>query len=194
MPAQAGRLYAIGRGCSQSQITVTFRSDGRRLVQLGYFAVEDDEKRQDLLPSRAADNMKNGKLSPRAILIVENHSLLKWLTVDLVENAGFTALHASNADEAVAILESRSDVALVLTSVRMPGSMDGLELAQTVLTRWPVIKLIIASGRTRSPEYDLPIGSSFFTKPYDSKAMISEMKSLIGPKIGNHDIVSHVYL
>jgi CheY-like chemotaxis protein len=124
--------------------------------------------------------MKNGTLSLQSILIVEDHPLLKWLTVDLVADAGFVALQASNADEAVAILESRSDIALVLTSVRMSGSMDGLEFAHAVRNRWPSIKIIVASGRVRSPELDLPIGSGFFSKPYDSKAMISEIRSLIG--------------
>jgi CheY-like chemotaxis protein len=123
--------------------------------------------------------MKNRKFCPQFVLIVEDHPLLKWLTVDLVADAGFVALQASNADEAVAILKSRSDIALMLTSIRMSGSMDGLELAHAVRNRWPSIKIIIASGRVRSPEHDLPTGSGFFSKPYDSKAMISEIRSLI---------------
>lgn len=69
---------------------------------------------------------------PHAILIVEDDQLLKFLTVNIVEEAGFVALHAASADEAVAILESRSDVALLLTDIDMPGSMDGLKLAHAV--------------------------------------------------------------
>jgi CheY-like chemotaxis protein len=122
--------------------------------------------------------MTGGKLSPRAILIVENDQLLKLFTVDMVEEAGFLALQANNADDAVAILEARSDIALLLTDINMPGSMDGLKLAHAVRRRWPPIKIIVISGRV--PEYDLPADIRFFSKPYQTDTMISEIRSLIG--------------
>ena len=59
-----------------------------------------------------------------------------------MEDAGFAALQAGDADKALTILESRSDIALMLTSVTMPGSTDGLGLAHTVCKRWPAIKTI----------------------------------------------------
>jgi two-component system, response regulator PdtaR len=122
-----------------------------------------------------------GNLPSHAILIVENDELLQMLTVDIMEDAGFVALQAGDADEAVAILEARSDVVLLLTSVNMPSSMNGLKLAHAVRNRWPSIKIIVVSGQTRLSECDLPTGSGFYTKPYDSKAMISGIRSLLGP-------------
>ena len=67
--------------------------------------------------------------------------------MNIVEDAGFVALEADNADEAVAILEARSDIALLLTDINMPGSMDGLKLAHAVRNRWPPIKIIVVSGQ-----------------------------------------------
>jgi DNA-binding NtrC family response regulator len=119
--------------------------------------------------------------SPRVILIVEHDEFLKLLTADIMEDAGFVALQARDADEAIAILESRSDIALLLTSVTMPGSMDGLALAHTVCKRWPAIKTIIASGQVELIGSDLTAGSRFFLKPYNAQTMISEIRSLIGP-------------
>ena len=119
--------------------------------------------------------------SRRVILIVEHDKYLKLLTVDIMEDAGFVALQASDADEALAILESRPDIALLLTSVIMPGSMDGLALAHTVCKRWPAIKTIIASGQVRLIGSELTAGSRFFLKPYHAQSMISEIRSLIGP-------------
>jgi two-component system, response regulator PdtaR len=52
--------------------------------------------------------------------------------VDVVEDAGFTAIEAKDADEAIAILEKRSDITLLFTDIQMPGSMDGLKLAHAV--------------------------------------------------------------
>jgi CheY-like chemotaxis protein len=118
---------------------------------------------------------------PHVVLIVEHDELLKLLTADIVEDAGFVALQASDADEAITILESRSDVALLFTSIAMPGSMDGLGLARIVCKRWPAIKTIIASSRVRPIGSDLTAVSRFFLKPYHARAMISEIRSLICP-------------
>jgi CheY-like chemotaxis protein len=119
--------------------------------------------------------------SPRLVLIVEHDELLKLLTANIMENAGFAALQAGDADEALAILETRSDIALMLTSVTMPGSMDGLGLARTVRKRWPAIKTIIASSQVRLIGSDLTAGSRFVLKPYHVPTMISGVRSLIGP-------------
>ena len=125
--------------------------------------------------------MTHGKLAPHSILIVEHDELLNSLTVDVMEGAGFVAHHAGNADEALAMLESRSDIALLLTSISMPGCMYGLKLAHAVRNRWPSIKIVVACGQVRLTGYNLPTDSSFFFKPYDSTTMISEIRSLIGP-------------
>jgi two-component system, response regulator PdtaR len=125
--------------------------------------------------------MTNCKRSPQAILIVEDDQLLKFLTVKMVQGAGFVAIEAGNADEAVAILESRSDIALLLTDINMPGSMDGLKLAHAVRNRWPPIKIIVVSSRV--PDCDLPTDSHFFRKPYHADEMISEIHSQIGGEL-----------
>ena len=135
-----------------------------------------------------------GNLPSHVILIVENDELLQMLTVDIMEGAGFVALRAGNADEAMAILEARSDIALLLTSVSMPSSMNGLMLAHAVRNRWPSIKIIVVSGQTRLSECDLPTDSRLLIKPYAPKAMISEIRALIGPDIGIPGRVSRVYL
>ncbi len=72
--------------------------------------------------------------------------LLRMRAVDLVEDAGFTPLEAVNADDAIALLESRSDIELLFTDIQMPGSMNGLKLAHAVHERWPSIKIILVSG------------------------------------------------
>ena len=119
--------------------------------------------------------------SPHVVLIVEHDALLQSLTADIMAGAGFVALQASDADEAMAILKSRADIAVLLTSIAMPGSMDGLSLAHAVRKRWPAIKIIVASGQVRPAGYNLPKDSRFFSKPYHAPTMISEIRALIGP-------------
>lgn len=74
-------------------------------------------------------------------------------------------------------MEARSDIALLLTAINMPGSMDGLKLAHAVRDPWPPIKIIIVSSRI--PESDLPTDSRFFRKPYLGDKIIAEMRLLI---------------
>jgi two-component sensor histidine kinase/DNA-binding response OmpR family regulator len=115
-----------------------------------------------------------------AILVVEDEMLLRMRAVDMVEDAGFTAVEAINADDALAILESRSDIELLFTDIQMPGSMDGLKLAYAVHERWPLIKIILVSGQLKLTDKDKPVDSRFFGKPLDVKQMIAEMQDMIG--------------
>ena len=78
------------------------------------------------------------------VLIVEDEALLRELAVEFVEDAGFVALEAGDAEQAIALLEARSDIAVLFTDINMRGSMDGLELARAVHDRWPPVRIIVA--------------------------------------------------
>jgi two-component sensor histidine kinase/ActR/RegA family two-component response regulator len=114
------------------------------------------------------------------VLVVEDEMVLRMRAVDIVEDAGFTAVQAVNADEALAILESRSDISLLFSDIQMPGSMDGLKLAHAVHDRWPSIKIILVSGQVRLSDTDKPADSRFFGKPLEMKQMITELQEMVG--------------
>ena len=80
------------------------------------------------------------------VLIVEDEPLVRLGAVQAIEDAGFEVIEAANADEAIRILENRSDIRVVFTDIHMPGSIDGLKLAHAVRDRWPPIKIIVTSG------------------------------------------------
>jgi len=117
--------------------------------------------------------------SPK-VLVVEDEMLLRMRAVDMVEDAGYTPVEAVDADEAFAILQSRSDIALLFTDVQMPGSMDGLQLAHAVYERWPLIKIILVSGQLKLSSTHIPRESRFFGKPLVPGQMIAEMQNMIG--------------
>jgi DNA-binding LytR/AlgR family response regulator len=64
---------------------------------------------------------------------------------------------------------------VVLTDVDMPGSLDGLELAQAIRHRWPSIQVVLTSGKIRPAADELPEHSHFVPKLYD----ISELAGLL---------------
>ncbi len=114
-----------------------------------------------------------------AILIVEDSGLIRLDAVDMAEREGFLVFEASNADDAIAILEAHPEIRLVFTDIEMPGSMDGLKLAHYVSLRWPPIRLIVASGKVPRDKAELPEGGVFFSKPYRHADIASAMRSLL---------------
>jgi two-component sensor histidine kinase/ActR/RegA family two-component response regulator len=122
----------------------------------------------------------NRALPTTNVLVVEDEMVLRMRAVDIVEDAGFTAIEAVSADEAMAILESRSDISLLFSDIQMPGSMDGLKLAHAVHERWPAIKIILVSGQIKLADTDKPIDSRFFGKPLEVKRMINELQEMVG--------------
>ena len=123
--------------------------------------------------------MTNGTPAGQIVLIVENNEILKMFMANLVEKAGFTVIRARNADEALPVLERRSDIAMMITNVVMHGSMNGTELAHTVGNRWPSVKIIVVSGQARLSEDDLPAKSLLFSKPYHDDELLFEIRSLL---------------
>jgi two-component sensor histidine kinase/CheY-like chemotaxis protein len=124
--------------------------------------------------------MSSGPASSTNVLVVEDEMVLRMRAVDIVEDAGFTAVQAVNADEALAILESRSDISLLFSDIQMPGSMDGLKLAHAVHHRWPSIRIILVSGQVKVSDADKPADSRFFGKPLEVKQMIAELQRMVG--------------
>jgi two-component system, response regulator PdtaR len=123
--------------------------------------------------------LKNGPLAAPTVLVVENNGLLKAFMADLVETAGFKAIQMKNAAEAMVVLESRTDIALLVTNVVMPGGASGIDLVHEVASRWPSIKIIVVSGQPGLSETDLPPTSLFIAKPYHETELIFEIRALL---------------
>jgi CheY-like chemotaxis protein len=113
------------------------------------------------------------------VLIVEDEFLLRMDAVDMIAAAGFEVVEAANADQAIDILEARRDITVVFTDIQMPGSMDGLRLAQAVRGRWPPIKIVATSGHLDVSETDLPEGGRFLPKPYSPVQVAGVLRELV---------------
>lgn len=116
---------------------------------------------------------------PYVVLVVDDEGLLRMLAADIVEEAGYSAVEARNADEAIAILERRSDIGMLITDVNMPGKFDGIALAHITHERWPSVGIMIVSGRVRPDTSSLPTGSQFMSKPFDADKVIAEIRSTL---------------
>jgi two-component system, response regulator PdtaR len=100
------------------------------------------------------------------VLIVEDEFLVRTCAAEVIRDAGFEVIEASDADEAIVLLESRIDIRVVFTDIQMPGTMDGLKLAHAIRNRWPPVHILATSGYQVVQQHKMPAGCLFFPMPY----------------------------
>jgi two-component system, response regulator PdtaR len=113
------------------------------------------------------------------VLIVEDEPIVRFYECEVAEGAGFQTLLVGNADEALRELEGPVSVRILLTDVSMPGSMDGIELANMVRTRWPDIRIVIVSSYVDNVDGDGQGDIVYVQKPFTPAQLISALQSVV---------------
>ncbi|WP_022685628.1 response regulator [Sphingomonas phyllosphaerae] len=113
------------------------------------------------------------------VLIVEDEAFVRMIGADALEEAGYCVIEAGSADEALTLLEHERDVQVLFTDIRMPGSMDGLQLAGVVHRRWPLIRILLTSGDTHPSSDAIPDDGRFLAKPYRFESLSRELDTLL---------------
>ncbi|MBX9664590.1 response regulator [Novosphingobium sp.] len=112
------------------------------------------------------------------VLVVEDEPLIRLFASDMIEEAGFEVLQASNATAAIATMEDRRDIRVVFTDVDMPGGISGIKLAECIRARWPDVQIIVTSGRPWPAEEPIPTNVVFFPKPYRQDRVLDTVKRM----------------
>jgi two-component system, response regulator PdtaR len=129
-------------------------------------------------PKGDVDQVAPAPAVKATILVVEDEVLIRFMTAEDLRVVGYTVLEAGNAAEALSVLKSREPVDLVLTDVRMPGSMDGVKLASTVRGLWPATKIVVLSAYPPQPPAP-EIVDGFVSKPYEPRLFVARIKELL---------------
>lgn len=101
-------------------------------------------------------------LADRVILLVEDERSLLAALASFLRRKGITVIEAESGDEALRYLMENGRVDLVLSDIEMPGSINGVGLAQWIKDNRPTLPIVLTSGRQSA---ELP-GVSFLLKPY----------------------------
>jgi CheY-like chemotaxis protein len=127
-----------------------------------------------------ADQVESRRGRMATVLVVEDEPIVRMMAVDCVEEAGFEAIEASDADEALRVMRGRSGIDIVFTDVRMPGTMDGFQLARVIASEWPATQVMVTSGHVAGDEA-MGLGARrFFSKPYRADALIAAFREAAG--------------
>lgn len=108
------------------------------------------------------------------ILIVEDDPLLQLFFSEQLETLGWQTLLAKSTYDAMEEIRDHSDrIAVVVTDVKMPGTRNGITLANQVRFGWPEIGVVVVSGAQRPKPSDLPEGVQFYSKPLNVETLLT---------------------
>ena len=109
------------------------------------------------------------------ILLVEDEAALLFITTRGLTILGYRVLSATNGQEALDLWKQhQNDIDLVITDMKMPKGMSGLDLAQKLQQTKPSLKVIIMSGYSMEMVKDSADGNSgytFLSKPFAIKEL-----------------------
>lgn len=120
----------------------------------------------------------------KIVLIIEDDDDFRDTVTMMVEEGGYKPIALPTAQQALEVLASRDDIALVMTDINMAG-LDGSRLIETIRMnrRLLLMPIIAMSGSTNEAESNrlLALGTSYFIqKPFTIKDLLSCLARAIG--------------
>ena len=121
-----------------------------------------------------------------AVLIVEDDAEVRSLAAMLLEDDQLDIIECESAEAALAImLIGGREVAMIFADVRLPGVMDGVDLAWEVKLRWPLLPVILTSGLPRERVGDLPFGVDYMPKPWQPLNVLTAAQQALASARGS---------
>lgn len=109
---------------------------------------------------------------PKIVLVVDDEPFIRMNAIDILSDAGFGVLEATDAADALNVLGDHPEIGVLFTDINMPGPMDGLALAQRVHEMRPDVHIILTSGKVRPTTEEIPDSGDFIGKPYREKQIV----------------------
>ena len=117
---------------------------------------------------------------PLTALVVEDHPEVRNIAATILEETDMRVEEAENAEQALSYLrEHGREVAMIFADVKLPGRMDGIDLARIAADRWPWIRVVVTSGFMDRPLAELPRTARFMPKPWRALDVLVEAERAI---------------
>ncbi len=119
--------------------------------------------------------------TPPRILCVEDDANVLLVAAEALRDAGFDVVEASNADQAMDIIENPENIDVIFTDVRMPGSLDGIDLVAHVRREHPEMPFLVVSGYANQLSERLGTlapPTRFISKPYSLETVVKTLQEL----------------
>jgi CheY-like chemotaxis protein len=112
----------------------------------------------------------------QTVLVVEDDPAVRQVAVSTLQSLGFAVVEAASGDEAARLLNTNGQVHLVFSDVRMPGELNGIDLAQLIRREMPEIRVLLTTGYV---DADGMLGDvDLLYKPYRAADLAEKIRSL----------------
>ena len=126
------------------------------VLPLTFVETEAEEPLEDIPPT----------LSGELVLLVEDEPNVRRVVRQQLIDLGYPVIEAENAAQALEMIAQIPDIAVVVSDVIMPGSMNGRQLAAQVMAEQPHIRIILMSGFSDETENSSGIALPILSKPF----------------------------
>jgi PAS domain S-box-containing protein len=118
--------------------------------------------------------------SAGTVLIVEDEPAVLEVASDIFDSLGYDVVTATDANEAIKVLDGHPSIDVLFSDVIMPNGMNGVELSRKAREMRPDLKILLASGYPMSalPSEGLGAGVSFISKPYRWTELAEKLRGL----------------
>jgi CheY-like chemotaxis protein len=119
------------------------------------------------------------------VLVVEDEWMLREALVEYLQDAGCLVFEADSGEDALSVLDSKQDIDVLLTDIRLNGGMNGWQVGEEVRRRHADMPVIYASGQPIEASLRVP-GSLFFRKPYNPSEILRACEQLADARRTNN--------
>ena len=104
---------------------------------------------------------------PFMALVIEDQPQVRGLAAAILEEAELEVEEVDSAEDALKFLRQHApDVAMIFADVKLPGGIDGIDIARIAAQSWPWIKVVVTSGAMDRAPRELPPTATFMPKPW----------------------------
>jgi len=129
--------------------------------------------------TRESDSVEHQQT--HTVLVVEDELMVRMPIAEYLRDCGYNVLEAANASEAIAAVDAEGPVSLVFSDIRMPGTMDGVGLAEWFQSHYPAVPVLLTSGYNggRALTSTSTPRSRFIEKPYSQSQVERRIAALL---------------
>jgi len=177
-----GLSQVYGFAQQSNGVIDVYSEPGQGTRMVFYFPRYHDVEQGDVANAQSseADTVLFG--GNETILVVDDEAALIALAKEILTSSGYKVFTATNADEALTILDTTDDINLMLSDVIMPG-LNGYELAAAVHEKYPRLKIQMVSGytdtRTENNDYLQQLHEQRLLKPYNTEDLLRKIREIL---------------
>ena len=101
---------------------------------------------------------------------------MRMAVSESLRDAGYRVLEAATGEEAVSLLASFPDIAVLFTDIQMPGALNGAALTRLARRHNPNVTVIATSGAPAPPGMN---ADGFMPKPYPAEDVVRRVNDLL---------------